>query len=80
MYVEEAGGSDAAEEPTFVCAGDADVGAVGPWHFDRVVNARDGSALMEEEEIAPLRAARAAEIAARREAEEAKEAKVAAKA
>ena len=84
VYVEEAGGADgaaaAAEEPTFVCAGDADVGAVGPWHFDRVVNARDGSALMEEEEIAPLRAARAAEIAARREAEAAKEAKVAAKA
>ena len=83
VYVEEAGadgGADAAEEPAFVCAGDADVGAVGPWHFDRVVNARDGSALMEEEEIAPLRAARAAEIAARREAEAAKEAKVAAKA
>ena len=42
-----------------VCSGDpADGGVVGVWHFEKVVNARDGSELMGPDEIAPLRAAR----------------------
>lgn len=43
----------------WVCVGDVDTGLVGPWHFASVVHARDGSVLMSEEEIEPLRQARA---------------------
>ena len=63
-----------------MCAGDADVGAVGPWHFGpRGERARRLGADGGGGDCAAARA-RAAEIAARREAEAAKEAKAAAKA
>ena len=51
---EEAGGLE-----SIVCVGDARGGCLGPWHFARVVNARDGSEMMGEDEIAALRAERA---------------------
>ena len=63
-----------------VCSGDpADGGVVGVWHFEKVVNARDGSELMGPDEIAPLRAARQKELLQRAEAASAAVAKVAAK-
>ena len=63
-----------------VCSGDpADGGVVGVWHFEKVVNARDGSELMGPDEIAPLRAARQKQLLQRAEAASAAVAKVAAK-
>lgn len=40
-----------------VCGGDHEGGAIGPWHFERVLNARDGSEMMGGAEISPLREA-----------------------
>ena len=71
----------AAEEnwESIVCVGDAPSGLIGPWHFDKVVSARDGSEMMGEDEIEALRQARAAKAAevvkaaqARADAEEAR--------
>ena len=63
-----------------VCSGDpADGGVVGVWHFEKVVNARDGSELMGPDEIAPLRAARQKQLLQRAEAASAAVAKVEAK-
>ena len=63
-----------------VCSGDpADGGVVGVWHFEKVVNARDGSELMGPDEIAPLRAARQKQLLQRAEAADAAVAKVEAK-
>jgi hypothetical protein len=46
-----------------VCVGDDESGgAIGPWHFERVVNARDGSEMMGAAEVEPLREARAQKV------------------
>ena len=57
-------------------------GTLGPWHFERVVNARDGTELMSAAEVEPLREARvkkvqslAAAAQAKRDAEAARKAK-----
>ena len=45
---------------SIVCCGDIEAdGAIGPWHFERVVSSRDGSVMMGADEVAPLREARA---------------------
>jgi hypothetical protein len=70
----------ALDRQAVVCSGDpADGGVVGVWHFEKVVNARDGSELMGPDEIAPLRAARQQQLLQRAEAANAAVAKVEAK-
>lgn len=55
--------ADAAE--ALVCTGDSHQGTVGPWHFENVLNARDGSEMMSASEVAPLREQRTRELAAK---------------
>ena len=81
---EEGEGGQAGQDPaaeatkaprrrTIVCAGDpAEGGVVGVWHFEKVLNARDGSELMGPDEIAPLREAHSKELARRQQAEQAR--------
>lgn len=48
----------------FVCIGDDETnGTIGPWHFARVVSARDGSEMMGDAEVEPLREARVKKVA-----------------
>ena len=61
------GAGDGGALESLVCVGDAEGGALGPWHFACVRNARDGSEMMGGEEVAALRAARS-ERAAQQEA------------
>ena len=72
-----AAGVDALE--SIICVGDAPTGLIGPWHFERVVSARDGAEMMGGDEIDALRQARTAKAAtvakaatARAEADEAR--------
>lgn len=64
-----AGGAEGASRPPadlerLVCIGDEETnGTVGPWHFDRVVSARDGSEMMCAAEVEPLREARVKKVA-----------------
>ena len=77
---EAAADPEAQDRQAVVCSGDpADGGVVGVWHFEKVVNARDGSELMGPDEIAPLRAARQKQLLQRAEAADAATAKVVAK-
>jgi len=65
--------ADAPRRRTIVCAGDpAEGGVVGVWHFEKVLNARDGSELMGADEIAPLREAHSKELARQQQAEQAR--------
>lgn len=59
---------------TIICVGDPASGLIGPWHFERVLSARDGSEMMSVDEIEPLRQQRraaAADAAAKAAAAEA---------
>ena len=47
----------------WACVGAAETGLIGPWHFARVLNARDGCEMMSEEETEPLRQERARQLA-----------------
>ena len=48
-----------ADPECFFCVGEDEAdGAVGPWHFARVVNSRDGSEMMGAADVEPLREAR----------------------
>ena len=69
-------------EDLVVVGDDETGGTVGPWHFQRVVNARDGTEMMSAAEVEPLREARvkkvqslAAAAQAKRDAEAARKAK-----
>ena len=65
--------AEAPQRRTIVCAGDpAEGGVVGVWHFEKVLNARDGSEMMGSDEIAPLREAHSKELARRQQAEQAR--------
>jgi hypothetical protein len=73
------GGDDPGAVESIVCVGDEESGAIGPWHFDRVVSARDGCEMMGRDEADALRLARSNQLSkqlaasrVRAEAEEAR--------
>ena len=70
-----------AAEPleSLVCVGAPETGLIGPWHFARVLNARDGTELMSAAETEPIRQDRARALAHKAAATTAAEEAVAAR-